>query len=110
MEVCLFISGDVGVSWDSVDLGCNAMHMDIPHPAVDPPRKSVAWAWLQGRSLQNCVLLVAEDCYCLHSMILQYFSLLERHVKGKSDLRLFEVRDLHSSGAQNAVGRSPSIS
>ena len=63
MTVYFFVSGDGRVSWDVVDLGCNAMGDEVPHTAVDSPRHSMSWTWLHVCRLSNCGLRVADDCH-----------------------------------------------
>jgi len=92
---------------DPVDLGCDAVGEETPRSSVDPPRQSLPWAQLQVCGSSDCGLRVAEDCHCLHSMLLQCFSLLDRHVKRESDRPQFGVEDLQASGAQKAAARPP---
>ena len=105
--VCFLVSGDAGVPRDPVDLGCDAVAEEALRPPVDPPRQSLAWARLQVCRSSDCGLRVADDCHRLHSMHVQCFSLLDRHVKRESDRPQFGVEDLQASGAQKAAARPP---
>jgi hypothetical protein len=95
--------------WDPVDLGCDAVGKESLCPSVDLPCKSLPWARLQVCRSPNCGLSVAEDCHYLHSMLLQCFSLLDRHIKRESDRPQFgltlplDFLQSQPSGKVNAV-------
>jgi hypothetical protein len=56
LAVCFFVSRDAGVSWDPVDLSCDVVGEETPHPSVDPPRQSLLWARLEVCRSSNCGL------------------------------------------------------
>jgi len=87
------------------------------------PGPSGSWLRCRGREgsalpcarLQVCCssdsgLRFAEDCHCLHSMLLSCFSLLDCHVKRESDRPQFVFEHIHASGTQKAAARPPFIS
>lgn len=93
-----------------VDLRCDAMCAETLCYSGNPCRHSLPWAQLQVWRSSNCGLSLAEHFYCLKSLRVQCFSLLDRHAKRESDCPLFGVKHLHSSSAQIAVARLPPIS
>jgi hypothetical protein len=95
---------------DPVDLCCDAVGQETRRSSVYSPRQSLPWTWLYVCHPSDCGLQVAEHCHRLHSMLLQYFSLLDRHPKPESDRPQFGVEDLHGSSAQKAVARPLFIS
>jgi hypothetical protein len=56
LTVCFFVSVDVEVYRDPMDLGCDAVGEETPHPSVDPPRQCLPWAQLQVCLSSNCGL------------------------------------------------------
>jgi len=79
--VTVFVSGDAGVSRDSVDLGCNGVCQETRRPSVRPRWQMLRWARPQVCCSSNCRLVVADDCHHLLCLHLHCFSLLDRHVK-----------------------------
>jgi len=110
LTVFLFGSGDARASRDTVDLGWDAAGEETPHLSVDPPCQSLPRARLQVCCSSNCGLCVAGDCHRPHSMHLQCFSLLDRHIKHEPNRPLFGVKDLHMSRVYKAAVRPPCMS
>jgi hypothetical protein len=56
LMVCFFVSGDAGMSWDPVDISCNAVGVETPHPSCDLPQQSLRCTWLEVCRSSNCGL------------------------------------------------------